>query len=692
MMTEIELLNIVRSMEADSLGYKDRFIDENKDAYKYYVGEPFGDEEENRSKVVSTDCADVVEADMPTLVRIFLGAGNVREFMPTSEMPDDLKEAEQKNKLIPYLIDKCPHSFKKQHDLLKCIEIYKAGIIEYGFEDIKCVEKKKYKGLNALEMTQYLEDFKARAKVDSVKIIEQNSYKKDGEEYFDIEVSIAYKYRKPFIENIAIEDLILSRGAQTKDDADIVGKRWVKTKGELVALGFDKETVKKLAPSRHARHEDLKQDRYRELGGYDDTSSFAVSNGPAELHWTMEEVAGITVYARIDYDEDGLRERRKITKVGSEILENEDFEHVPFAIGSAIMMPHSLIGRSRVEITQPTQRIQSVLSRGVCNNIAMVNAGRNIVSKHVNLDDMLAVRDNGIVRYRGEGPVSNHVYPLVTPYVGDKTLQVIQYFDSKRAQTTGSLQANQGLQADDLHKETATRFRGNDRAAKAKVELVCRVIAETVYKDLYEGMAWFAEHYQDDDMEIYVLGETYKVNPAKWRFEHYTESKHGTGAGDEEKELQDQSALLNIMEQLQQRGSMLVDEQKLYNQLSHIAKLLGKKDVSKVFNNPQIPTQLLQAQNEQLNALVQQLQQLLNMSVQQNPLADAERVKAQKEIALKQQQIENDNRQFILKLSEDARQFDAAQQLERDKLAESTAVDLTKIEATTNKNVPGSRI
>lgn len=688
MMDDKELCRIVNSMEINSIGRDDTFASENQKAFQYFMGEPFGDEEDNRSQVISTDVADVVEADMTSLARVFLGSNEVVEFTPTSERPEDIQEAQEKNTYIPFVLRNCKHSFKKQHDWLKAIEIYKAGVLEYGIRTTKKVEKKGWKGLDALEMTAYLDEFRSDTDIKEVKVTSQERFRENGEDRFNIEVSLITEKQNFFIENIPIEDLILSKNCQTKDDADIVGKRWTKTRAELIEEGFDKEQVKRLTLSKHTENSQIKEDRFRSQGGDDDTSGQLLTSNQAETHWTMELVSGIDVYAKVDFDEDGVRERRHIIKSGNEVLLNDDFEHVPFAIASAILMPHNIIGRSRAEVAMPTQRVQSVLSRAVCDNIYLVNAGRNVISSKVNPDDMLAVRQAGIVRYRGEDPISNHVMQLVTPYVGDKTLQVIQYFDSKRAQTTGSLMANQGLQADDLHKETATRFEGVENASKAKVELLARVIAEVGYIDLYQGLAWFANHFQDDDQEFYVLGQTLTTNPSKWQFEHYVEASVGTGAGDDEQALQNYSALLAILEQLKARGSLLSDEKKIYNTIKRITKTIGIKDVSTVINDPERPDELLMAQNEQLQLMVIQLQQMLEMS--SNPLAEAENIKAMKEIALKQQDMMNQNRQFAAELAEKRRQFDIKTQLEAAKNADRTAVDLTKMEIDSGRNVPGA--
>jgi hypothetical protein len=690
-MNEFDLCRIIDAMEASSIGRDDTFISDNQDAFDRYMGEPYGDEEPNRSSVVTTDVFDVVDSDMVSNTRVFLGSNEIVEFIPKSEREDDIKEAEEKNTYIPYVLTNCRNSYKKQSDFLKSIEIYKAGVLEYGIRESKTAEKKKWKALNELEVAAYLQDFEESADIKEVKVTSQESYKEEGEELFNLEVSLIREKREFFIENVPIEDLILSRGVQTKDDAEVVGKRWSKTKGELIREGFDKEVVKGLAQSKSDLNSQMKQARFSGQGGDTHNAGQLLTGANVELHWTQEIVSGVDVYVMVDYDEDGVTEIRHVIKSGKTLLLNEDFDHRPYVICSASQIPHSLIGRSRAELAMPTQRVQTVLSRATLNNVYMVNAGRNVISEKVNTDDMLLVRENGVVRYRGDDPISNHVMPLITPYVGDKTLQIIQYFDSRRAQTTGSLMANQGLEADDLHKETATRFNGIEDASKGKVELLIRNIAEIGYVQLYEGLAWFANHYQDDEQEYYVLGKQLTTNPSKWRYEHYIESAVGEGAGDGEKALQNHSAYLALQEQLKVRGSMLVDEKKIYNSMKKIAKIIGIKDTTAFVNDPEIPEQLLLAQNEQLQAMVMQMEQMLQMS--QNPLAEVENIKAMKEMTLKAEQMKQDMAKWSEEFREKQRQFDVKTAQAARQHTTKTAVDLTKLELDENNreaDVPGA--
>ena len=49
---------------------------------KYYRGDPFGNEVDGRSQVVSRDVRDSVQAVLPSMMRVFFGSEKVVEFVP----------------------------------------------------------------------------------------------------------------------------------------------------------------------------------------------------------------------------------------------------------------------------------------------------------------------------------------------------------------------------------------------------------------------------------------------------------------------------------------------------------------------------------------------------------------------------------------------------------------------------------
>ena len=463
-MSDSELVALLSQAEEDAATYNGEFSADNTKFLSAYLGEKTGEFSSipNQSSVVSTDIADVVEADMPSLARIFLGSGDVVTFQPNTESEIEIQEAEEKTKYVNWIVRSQPESFNIIHNWLKDAEIQKNGVVKYFIEEQKEVEQVEYDNVDAQEIQAIIESLKG-SKVDRVKveIEEQEESEIIGDEpnqnaTFEIKFRVTTEKQKVCILNIPPESFLITRNARSIEDAELVGDRVRKTRGELLSEGFDRELIDQLSTVDEAddRNSNLDSVRNRDQGG---------SNYDTNINnWASENVEISDLYVKVDFDGDGIAERRHVMISGNKVLVNEYFNHVPYASLSAILMPHKAIGRSRAEITYPYQLQKTALQRGINDNIYMVNNPRNVVHPDVDLDDMLTVRTNGIVRMDEDTNIlpGNAVFPLQIPYIGQQALQVIQYVDSTRAQTTGSLMSNQGLDADKLNQETATRFNG----------------------------------------------------------------------------------------------------------------------------------------------------------------------------------------------------------------------------------------
>jgi hypothetical protein len=566
------------------------------------------------------------------------------------------------------------------HGWIKNAEIQKTGVVKYFVEESTEVEEHRKEGYSAAELALFEESLQGED-VKSIEITERTEEDEAGR--FDVLFKVEKTRKEVKIKNVPLERFMITRNSESKDDAAVVGDIEETTRGELLARGFPRDLISKIpeagnqaetaggttANSGHvattgSRLEDI---RDADEGGADNELTFS--------DWALEKVELEDLYLMVDFDQDGIAERRHILRSNDIILENEVFNHVPYAIMSSILMPHKAIGRSRAEITAPTARTKTAVLRGTMDNIYAVNNPRIGANENVHMDDLLVMRPNGVVRTKGESNPGQNMFAVEIPYIGDKALQVIQYLDQARAQSTGALMASQGLNADDLGKETATRFDGIRDEGGEKVELVARVIAETGFRDLYQGVAWLDANFQDTETEIEVLGEELTVNPGDWKFKHSIVSNVGLGVGDDEKLLTTMSGFLQISQQLKLSGSPLTDAVKVYNMLDRVVKGSGLPDTSEFFNNPERPDELLTAENEILNNVVEQMQSQIQQL--QNPLAEAEQIKAQAKLVEAQGKRELDIGQML----EDQRQFNLEMAQKQDETNKQIAIKLTEIEA-----------
>lgn len=681
-MTESELAAQLDSAARDTAQFAGEFMADNTKYLEAYLGLKTGDFAAipNSSSAISTDVQDVVESDMPSLARVFLGSGEVLVFEANTENQQEIEEAEQKTKYIDWIVRKQPDSFEIIHNWLKDALIQKNSVVKYFMDESKSIDEESFTNISEEELIAVTETLNG-PDVKSVKIIEQD-INEDGT--YNLKFKVTRQIQKVCIINIPPEDFRITRNAKSIDDAYLVGDVVRKTRGELLADGFSKDLIDQL-PS-YGDESTAQNSSIETIREYDQGGEF---DGESTTDWANQKVEIQDFYTKIDFDGDGIAERRHVMMSGGKILVNEVYDHCPYASLSAVLMPHKAIGRSRAELVYETQRQKTSLLRGMNNNIHQVNNPRNVVHPDVDLDDLLTVRPNGIVRLDDDTQITPQqaVVPLVIPYIGDKTLQVIQYVDQARAQSTGSLLANQGLDADKINKETATRFNGIKDNSDAKVELIARNFAETGFRKLYEGIAWLVSKFQDTQQEFRVLGKALTINPSSWKYKHSVSTSVGLGAGNNERLVESLQGIYAIQQQLHQQGSVLVDNKDMYNTLKRVVDGLGLPNVQEFFNNPDEPKELLLRQNELLNQQVLMMQQQMQVLQQQadNPLAEAEMVKREGELAIAQGKLALDS----AKLAEEKRQFDITAMQKQNKQDEDTALEITKLELDNKTELPG---
>jgi len=338
-MTDDVLKTELDKLSHDATGNNSRFINENEELLDRYFGNPYGDEEPNQSKIVSNDCMDVVESDMPSLARIFLGAGEIINFSPNNNSEEQIEEAKSKTKYVNWQIREQPWSFSVIHGFIKNAEIQKLSVVKYFIDERTEVEEHKKTGLSNEEIALY-EDTLEGEDVKSVEMVREEEGDND-------ENTIVFKVtrtKKPVVvRGVELENFRMTRNAESKETADLVGDVSLMSRGELMASGFTREQISELPLSGDLQENTrLKDIRDEKEGGAHD--NMQVSD------WASEEVEIEDLYVLIDYDGDGIRERRHImrSRNGEVVLVNEVFNHVPYALMTAILMPHKAIWRSRV--------------------------------------------------------------------------------------------------------------------------------------------------------------------------------------------------------------------------------------------------------------------------------------------------------------------------------------------------------
>lgn len=620
-MDDVQLGSIVSGEITDALNHFDsEYTQDRLRALDFYLGEPLGNEVEGRSAVVATELADTVEAIMPNLMRVFTTNDKYVRFAPRSG--EDVEAAEQASDYVNYIIQNQNDGYKLLHTFFKDALLFRAGVIKFFYEEVDEVDEEEYNGLTEAELVLLLND-------PNIEIVEQretvmSSYTdEEGDEVpldvqYDMSVRVTRKSGQIKAINVPPEEFLVSRHAVNLDDCHFVAHRTSMTVSELVAMGYDRDIIEQYAGENELDTDREVNNRFQDLEA-------ATGVDPADP--TLRSVIYHECIMNVDYDGDGIAERRRICAIGSDgdyILHNEPFDHMPFAVCSPILMPHRLIGRSIYDLTEDLQVIKTTLMRQYLDSVYSSTLPRMIaVEGQVNLDDLLDGSAGGVIRARQPGMVQQ----ITGASVGGEIRPLMDYLDSVKETRTGMSRASQGLSPDSLQSSTASAVAATVRGAQVKLESYARTMAETGVKDLFKGILHLVLKH-DNKPKVFRLRNSFvPINPAEWKSQFDTIVQVGLGTTDDETKIAFLTQVAAKQEQiLMQLGPQnpIVSMEQYVNTLRSIAEIGGFKDVDQFFNSPQMIRQ----------------QMMMQQAQQQAPQPDPKLVELEQEMALKRQRME----------------------------------------------------
>lgn len=219
-----------------------------------------------------------------------------------------------------------------------------------------------------------------------------------------------------------------------------------------------------------------------------------------------------------------------------------------------------------------------------------------------------------------------------------------------------------------------------------RIGVIAGHLADTI-ADIYKKIAGLAMRYQNEDVQIRVHGEPLEFNPAKaWKErDSHCDVDVGQGAGERQERIGNLSQMLQMHQQFNETQNPMSDYSKWYNTLDKALQEMGIKNIENHFNNPAMPEETIMAQ---LQAATQKNQEMEQMLMQKNQLAEAEVAKGQMKMQEQQQKQSHDMNMKMAEMEQADKYQDDKMEVELSKVALSA----TKLEIESNKDVPGSLV
>ena len=616
----------------NSIGFIDsETTDERTRALQYYLREPYGNEVEGRSQIVTGEVAEAVDGALPQLLRVFTTTEDIVYFEPKS--PNDEETAKQATEYCNWVFYRENDGLLILHNWFKDALLQKTGIVKSYWDSQEDVVKEKYKNLTEEELALLLSDETmevVRQKVEMVEAGVDEMGMPIMAPSYSVTVKKVKKSGQVKIENVPPEEFLISKSAKTIDDSPFVAHRRLMPRSDLIAMGYSKDVVDSLPTYDDLTYSPERIARFNQDEQPDSSPS---------LDFSMQVLEVYECYIRIDEDEDGIAELRRIVYCGSEILDDEETDVIPFHSICPIPIPHKFFGQSLADRTMDIQLIKSTLMRQTLDNLYLTNNARvGVVDGQVNLDDMLNATPGGIIRVKNP----NALIPMQVPSVTGQAFPMFEYLDGVAAKRTGVSDANAGLDPDILSNVTATAVAAMMKSNSGKLELIARVFADTGVKSLFRGILHLLGKYQDKAKLVRMRGKYVQYDPRTWANEYDISINVGLGSGDRDQKLAMLQMILAKQEQiLQQFGpsNPLVSVGQYRTTLAKFIESAGFKDANAFLNEitPEQDAALAQPQPFKPDAQAEVAQMLAD--VEREKTVAKSQIEAER-LRLKQQELE----------------------------------------------------
>ena len=561
-------------------------------AQKYFDGKSAVDYEEGRSKVVATKVRDTIRAIKPALMRVFLQSDKPVEFIPNS--PQSVMGADQATKYAKYVFER-NNGFRVLSDVFHDALIKKVGVAKVYYDEVPHVEIDEYSDLTPeqlafiesdpeVEIIEQEEEIFAEAVIDEMGVEVQPRMAS-----YELRVARTSVKGQIKIQSVAPEDFFVDRMAVSIDDCYVCGHTSEARVGDLVAMGFDFDTVYDLAGSSDGTVDDEEEMARR---GWDDNNDNENAADPS-----MRKVKLTEAYMRMDIEGTGVPRMYKFICAGSdyEILDRELCDYVPFAIFEVDPEPHTFFGRSLAEIVIEDQDASTALLRGLLDGLAMANNPRVMaVANMVNMDDLLNNEIGGIVRVND----INALREFAIGNAATAALPAIQFYDEAIRAKTGVTGAAMGMDADALQSQTAAGVNAAVQAASAVSELIARNLAEGGMRQMFRLIAQIARANPNEGEMMRIDGQFVPVDPRSWTSDLDLVTNVGLGNNHRN----DRIAALQMTMQTQMQvwqaygpSNGIVTMTGIRNTLADILGMAGIHNADRYYNqmNPQIEQQLM---------------------------------------------------------------------------------------------------
>ncbi|MGE3476959.1 MAG: hypothetical protein AB7H70_14250 [Rhodospirillaceae bacterium] len=455
-----------------------------------------------RSRVVENTVANYIGLMKPNLLRIFTAGRNVAEYVsPKPELQPVVR-------LVTRFINDIVFRKDNRGELLlgdwaEDALVQKLGVAMWWWEEKWEARDEIIQNISAEQMVLVAGDAAARG----ADIVE---HAQDPSGLHAVKVRTRVNKSRCCIDVIPPEEFVVSRDARSLEDAVLKAHRTGVMVGTLIGIGYDADTVAALPT-----YNDLAPDRTRKYAqdangrGGRDTSADAM----------LRKVAVTRGILTCDYDGTGLKAWYFVAggpEHAPKLLEIAPYnDQLGFADFCPEPLPHTIFGRCPADRLAAIQKVQTVLVRQMNDNLFLSNTPQRevVMDWIVKPDQLMNLAPGAPVLVKQPGAIRE----ISIPFVADKALAAMRYYDGQAELTTGVGRATAGLDPGALANQSATAAANQYSAMLGRIEMIARIWAQGGMRKLFRGVFRCLKAYQDFARIVRIEGQERTVDPRLWR-------------------------------------------------------------------------------------------------------------------------------------------------------------------------------
>lgn len=629
----------------------------------------------NASKFVSMDVMDAVEATVAEIMPTFT-TDELAVFEPVSEQDENQSEVE--TALINYLFFNEYGGYTLIQKAVKDVLLHRNCTVKAYWDERVSVEYETLENIPEQAVSMALQP---TAPEQVVEVVEQQV---SGEEAalpddqinplepqtHTIKIKRITRHGKPNLVSVAPEGVVVcgDHEVPTLEDVRFVAHELIETKSSLIEQGFDPDVVSEL----EGYNQNIDNySRSRHTDEYDYTSA----------HESTKLIRVFECYPLVDFDDDGIAERRKVVISGNRLLENKEWKSVPLIGGVGLIMPHKYKGISLFDRIKEIQDTKTPIIRSIIDGTKLsVNPRVGVITGEVNLDDLLTSRTGGAVRMDQQGSV----VPLPNPEIPMSAYSLLQMMDSTRTERGGSA-VSTSSQAQKIQGDTAHGIERVMSAMELGNAVIARTIGETIIRGIFLQLHNLIREFHKQPITAKVGGRWITSNPSEWQERTKLSIKIGSSHAERARQASVLTNVVNLQKEL--GGSILVSEERTYKAIIEGISAGGIDHPERFFVDPGSDEgkKAQQARSQQQQEEKQKQDQTeIAFAESQQQIAEAELMKGHARLQGERYKAENES--LKRQLDQVNAQVDAMDKADKtqfayDKLETENAIKLTELEA-----------